>query len=295
MFDWRKLEVFLKVYETKSFSKTAKELFLSQPTITIHIKELENTFGVKLLDRDTRNVIPTKAGKVVYTYGKQMLQIYRQMERELLPFKDEEAGLVEIGGSTIPGQYILPKIIKLFKEEYPKVSIYLKVSDTQGIIEGVLKGEFELGVVGAKPKQSELKFEPCCEDEIILIAPFNFEKEEIQVEELEDLPIIKREEGSGTWKNVIGALERVHLPVQKLRIVGEMGSTEAVKSAVKEGLGLSFVSKRAVELEISLNLLKEIKIKDFSIRRNFYLCYLKNKEFPPACTNFLKFFKKVIS
>ncbi len=294
LLDWRKLEVFLKVYETKSFSKTAKELFLSQPTITIHIKELENAFGVRLLDRDTRNVMPTKAGRVVYTYGKQMLQIFRQMERELLPFKDEEAGLVEIGGSTIPGQYILPRIIKLFKEEYPKVSIYLKVSDTQGVIEGVLRGEFELGVVGARTKQSELKFEACCEDEIILIAPSDFDKKELLLPELEGLPIIKREEGSGTWKNVISALERAHISPQRLNIVGEMGSTEAVKASVKEGLGLSFISKRAVELELSLNLLKEVKIKDFSIHRNFYLCYLKNKDFPPASSKFLEFFKKIV-
>ncbi|MFN3920892.1 MAG: selenium metabolism-associated LysR family transcriptional regulator [Caldimicrobium sp.] len=294
MLDWRKLEVFIKVYETKSFSRAAKELFLSQPTVTIHLKELENFLGVRLLDRDTRNVIPTKAGKIVYEYGKQILHIYKQMEKELWPFKDDEAGYIEIGGSTIPGQYILPRIIKLFKEENPKIKIYLKVSDTQGVIEGVLNGIFEFGVVGAKTKQSELIFEACCEDEILLIAPSDFLEDEISLSQLYTLPLIKREEGSGTWKNVIQALEKVGLNPAKLNIVGEMGSTEAVKTAVKEGLGLSFVSKRAVELEVTLNLIKIVSIKNFQIKRNFFLIYLRNKEFSPPGQKFLNFFKKVI-
>lgn len=294
MFDWRKLEVFLKLYETRSFSKTAKELFLSQPTVTIHLKDLEKYLGVRLFDRDTRNVIPTRAGKVVYEYGKEMLRLYRQMEKELMPYKVLEGGMVEIGGSTIPGQYILPRIIKLFKEIYPKILVYLKVSDTQGVVEGIIKGEFDLGVVGAKLKQTELTFEPCCDDEIVLIAPSHFDKDEITLEDLYKLPLIKREEGSGTWKNVIQRFEEMGLHPTKLNIVGEMGSTEAVKAAVKEGLGLSFVSKRAIELEVSLGLIREVKIKNFTINRKFYLVYFKNKKFSPVAEKFLKFFRKAI-
>ncbi len=235
MFDWRKLEVFLKLYETKSFSKTAKELFLSQPTVTIHLKDFEKYLGVRLFDRDTRNVIPTRAGNIAYKYGKEMLRLFREMEKALWPYREIEGGLIEVGGSTIPGQYILPRVIKMFREENPKITVYLKVSDTQGVIEGIVKGEFELGVVGAKTKQTELFFEPCCDDEIVLIAPSHFEKDEINLEDLYDLPLIKREEGSGTWKNVIQRLEERGINPSKLNIVGEMGSTEAVKAAVKEG------------------------------------------------------------
>ncbi len=295
MFDWRKLEVFLKLYETKSFSKTAKELFISQPTVTIHLKDLENYLGVRLFDRDTRNVIPTRAGKIVYEYGKEMLKLYKEMEKELWPYKEEEGGLVEIGGSTIPGQYILPRIIKMFKETYPKITVYLKVFDTQGVVEGILKGEFDLGVVGAKLKQAELFFEPCCDDEIVLIGPSYFGRDEIDLENLYELPLIKRESGSGTWKNVLQALEERGINLSKLNIVGEMGSTEAVKAAVKEGLGLSFVSKRAIELEASLGIIKEVKIRNFQIIRKFYLVYFKNKKFSLATEKFLKFFKKILS
>ncbi len=295
MFDWRKLEIFIRVFETKSFSKSAKELYLSQPAVTIHIKELENLLGVRLLDRDTRKVIATKAGKIVYTYGKKILQLYNQMEQELLPFKDPESGVIILGGSTIPGQYILPKILKIFKEKYPKVNIFLKVSDTQGIIEDLFEGEIELGLVGAKPKPKEISGEIFCKDEIVLIGPPFFEKEEIELLELYDLPLIKREEGSGTWRNVKEVLERKNVDLYKLKIVGEMGSTEAVKRGVIEGLGFSFVSKRAVQFELSLNLLKIVKIKELKILRNFYLVYYREKRFSPLVQNFLNFLKNFSS
>jgi DNA-binding transcriptional LysR family regulator len=224
-----------------------------------------------------------------------MLKLYKEMEKELWPYKEEEGGLVEIGGSTIPGQYILPRIIKMFKETYPKIIVYLKVSDTQGVVEGILRGEFDLGVVGAKLKQAELFFEPCCDDEIVLIGPSYFGRDEIDLENLYELPLIKRESGSGTWKNVLQTLEERGINLSKLNIVGEMGSTEAVKAAVKEGLGLSFVSKRAIELEASLGIIKKVKIRNFQIIRKFYLVYFKNKKFSLATEKFLKFFKKILS
>ena len=278
MIDFRKLEVFLKVYETQSFSKTSKLLYLAQPTVTLHIKDLEEILGVKLLDRHTRKVIPSKAGKVVYEYGKEIINLLKEMEKELEIFKDEKRGIVEIGGSTIPGQYILPKIIKSFKEKYPQISVYLKVGDSREIVEKVIKGDFDLGMVGAVFKNKELVYIPCYEDEIVLIAPPDFPKDEISLEELYDISLIKREEGSGTWENAIESLQKKGLDILKLNIIGEMGSTEAIKESVKAGLGCGFISSLAIELEKALNLLKVIKIKNISIKRKFYLIYPKVKK-----------------
>ncbi len=293
MLDFRKLEVFLKVYELQSFSKASSLLYLAQPTITLHIKDLEEELGVNLFDRHTRKVIPSKAGKVVYKYGKEIVNLLKQMEKELEYFKDEEKGLVEIGGSTIPGQYILPKIIKSFKEKNPGISIFLRVGDSKEIIEKVSKGEFDFGMVGAifKNKYKNLIYHPCYEDEIILITPSDFPKEEIELEDLYNLPLIKREEGSGTWKNVIEKLQKDGLDILKLNIIGEMGSTEAIKEAVKAGLGCGFVSSLAIELEKSLNLIKSVKIKNISIKRKFYLIYPKLKKLTPAEQKFIDFIK----
>lgn len=292
MIDLKKLEVFVKVYEVGNFSKVSQILYLSQPTITIHIKDLEETFGVKLLDRHTRRVVPTKAGRVVYEYGREILNLFKKMEKDLLPFKEEEGGLIELGGSTIPGHYILPKIIKEFKKLHPKIMVFLKVGDTEEIIEKVWSGALEFGVVGAIIKNKNLIFKPCFQDEIVLIAPSSFEREELELKELYEIPLIKREEGSGTWKTVVGALEKEGIDIFRLNLVGEMGSTEAVKEAVKSELGCGFVSLRAIELEKKLNLLKIVSIKNFKIYRNFYLIYPKFKNFTPSAKLFLEFFQK---
>ncbi|MCS7278574.1 MAG: selenium metabolism-associated LysR family transcriptional regulator [Thermodesulfobacteriaceae bacterium] len=292
MIDLKKLEVFIKVYEIGNFSKVSQLLYLSQPTITIHIKDLEETFGVKLLDRHTRKVIPTKAGKLVYEYGKEILNLFKKMEKDLLPFKEEEGGLIELGGSTIPGHYLLPKIIREFKKLYPKIMIFLKVGDTEEIIEKVWSGFLEFGVVGAMIKNKDLIFKPCFQDQIVLISPLSFKGTEIELKEIYEIPLIKREEGSGTWKTVVEALEKEGIEVFRLNLVGEMGSTEAVKEAVKSELGWGFVSLRAVELETKLNLLKVVSIKNFKIFRNFYLIYPKFKNFTPSAKLFLEFFQK---
>ncbi|MCX8040873.1 MAG: selenium metabolism-associated LysR family transcriptional regulator [Thermodesulfobacteriaceae bacterium] len=292
MIDLKKLEVFIKVYEIGNFSKVSQLLYLSQPTITIHIKDLEETFGVKLLDRHTRKVIPTKAGKLVYEYGKEILNLFKKMEKDLLPFKEEEGGLIELGGSTIPGHYLLPKIIREFKKLYPKIMIFLKVGDTEEIIEKVWSGFLEFGVVGAMIKNKDLIFKPCFQDQIVLISPLSFKGTEIELKEIYEIPLIKREEGSGTWKTVVEALEKEGIEVFRLNLVGEMGSTEAVKEAVKSELGWGFVSLRAVELETKLNLLKIVSIKNFKIFRNFYLIYPKFKNFTPSAKLFLEFFQK---
>jgi len=293
LIDLRKLQVFLKVYETRSFSKTSKLLYLAQPTITLHIKDLENILGVKLLDRNTRKVIPSKAGKVVYKYGKEMLNLLKVMEKELELFKDEKKGVIEIGGSTIPGQYILPQIIKIFKEKNPQISIFLKVSDSREIIERVVEGDFDIGMVGAVFKNKDLCYIPCYEDEIVLIAPFDFPKDEIILEELYSIPLIKREEGSGTWKNTVEILGKKGLNISKLNIVGEMGSTEAIKEAVKAGLGCGFVSSLATKFESKLKIIKVVKIKKISIRRKFYLIHSKMKKLNLSEGKFVKFIKEL--
>lgn len=291
MLDLRKLEVFIKVYETQSFSKASSALHLAQPTITLHIKDLEQELEVNLFDRNTRKVVPSKAGKIVYRYGKEVLNILKQMEKELKLLKDEKVGLIEIGGSTIPGQYILPKLIKSFKENHPNISVFLKVGDSKEIIEMVLAREIDFGMVGAVFTNKDLVFFPCYEDEIVLIGPTDFNKDEIELEELYHIPLLKREEGSGTWKNFLEALDKKGIDWTKLNLIGEMGSTEAIKEAVKSGLGFGFVSSLAVELETSLKILKVVRIKKFTIKRKFYVVYPKMAKFLPVEHKFLDFIK----
>jgi len=293
MIDLRKLEVFVKVYETGSFSRASRELFLAQPTITLHIKSLEEQLGIPLFDRHTRRVIPTKAGRILYRYGREILFLLKNLESELEAFRDFKKSSLEIGGSTIPGQYLLPGLIKRFKEVFPEVSVYLKVGDSKEIVERVGKGELEIGIVGALFKNSDLEYVPWYEDKIVFIAPPDFEEETIFPEYLYKLPVVKREEGSGTWKIVRETLQEKGLQIEKLKVCGELGSTEAIKEAVKAGLGFGFVSAFAIENEKKLGLLKEVKIKGVEIKRKFYLVWLKNKRFTPVLEDFINFLKSV--
>jgi len=288
--DPRKLEAFVVLVETKSFSETAARINLSQPTVSGHIKSLEEYFGLRLFDRSTREVNPTRAGLFLYEWARKILELYRQMEKEISDFKGVRTGRIEVGGSTIPGQYILPFILAEFQKEHPEISIFLKVGDTAQIINDLLNGKIEIGMVGAKDGPSNIAFKPIFPDEIILVGlPQNEPSSPLTLKELLDLPLIGREPGSGTWATVLKALKKHRISPEKLNIVVQMGSTEAVKQAIKAGLGYSFLSKRAVESELTKGELAEIPVEKLAIKRNFYLIHHKERELSPASRAFLAF------
>jgi len=289
--DFKKLQVFVAVAEQRNFSKAAEKCHLSQPTVSGHIKALEESLGVILFDRHTREVLPTKAGLLLYRYAKRLVRLAEDLEREIELFKTGGKGSLFLGGSTIPGQYILPALLGRFKRLYPQIEISLKIADTREIAHRVCDGELELGVVGAKLLEGELEFTPCFEDEIILILPQNMSfPQEIPLEILKDIPLIIRERGSGTWYSVKRELKRVGTPLDRLNIVAEFGSTEAVKQAVKAGLGGAFISKRAVKEELENGQIREVHVEGLSIKRSFYLITPERRTLSPAARIFIDFF-----
>lgn len=293
MVDLRKLEALVAVVDTGSFSKAAEKIHLTQPTVSGHIKALEDYFGLRLFDRHTRSVVPTRAGRLLYTYAKKLLILYRELEREMAYFRGEKTGKLDLGGSTIPGQYLLPRLIAEFRTAYPGISVFLKVGDTEEIIKRVREGELELGMVGAREEDPELSFEACCEDEIVLIAPSREKFPRLTPEKMVELPLIAREPGSGTWRTALKALEERGISLQKLTLVAEMGSTEAVKQAVKAGLGVAFVSKRAVEEEVSRKEIQILPVKGLEIRRHFFLVYPARRTLSPPAQAFLNFYHQI--
>lgn len=288
MLDLRKLQVFLAVIEERSFSRAAERCYLSQPTVSGHIKALEDAFEVPLFDRHTREVRPTRAGELLYSYAKKILKLAEELEKEMALFRAGGRGPLFIGGSTIPGQYILPPLLGAFKKLHPQTKITLKVSDSGEITKMVAEGELDLGVVGAKFSNRNLHFEPLWEDEIVLVTPPGLFEGEFHLEELFHLPLIVREEGSGTWFTVKKALEEQGLSLEKLNIVAELGSTEAVKQAVKAGLGGAFVSERAVKEELAQGLVQRLALP-LNIKRHFYLVFPEGRTLPPVAQIFVDF------
>ena len=226
--DLRRLEVFAKVYELKSFSRAAKESLLSQPTVSEHIRHLENLLEVQLFDRLGREVVPTRAGDILYKYARRMLNLRREAGRTLELYRGMTSGELELGGSTIPGEYILPPLIGRFKESFTDIRIKLVIADTMKIANMVLEGALELGVVGAKIKNNNLDFEQVFDDELVLaVSPDHHwaAHAAIDLTQLTGAPFIMREHGSGTRMIMLEILEQAGFDPRDLNVMAEMGST----------------------------------------------------------------------
>ncbi|HUU51059.1 MAG TPA: selenium metabolism-associated LysR family transcriptional regulator [Nitrospinota bacterium] len=295
MLDCRDLEILSKIIELKSFSKAAEELYLTQPTISGHIIELEKRLGIKLLDRLGKEILPTKAGSLLYNYSKRILKLRAEAEQALEHFKSRFKGKLFIGGSTIPGVYILPSLIEQFNKKHPEISITLKLSDSKGTFKNVLEGTIEIGVIGARIKNNKIEYNKFFDDEIILICSKNHDwtkKDSISLNNLKKESFISRERGSGTRITMEKELQSHHININDFNVVAEMENNEAIKQGVKCGLGVSFISKRAVEDELIKGTLKKVKIRGVKIKRVFYIIRRKGKTLSPLCSLFFNFLSK---
>jgi len=292
-FDLKQLDIFCKIVELKSFSRAAEEVDLTQPTVSERIASLETVFETQLLDRSSKKVIPTKAGKLFYSYSKRILEVKRELIQAMDKFLGLEKGEVVIGGSTIPGTHILPRLIGKFREFHPGVNVVLKLGDSQEIIEGVNVGKYELGVIGKKPENLKLTSMEFENDSLSLIVyknhPWAIENKEVTIHSIINEPFILREQGSGTRKVIENVLIQKKISPDNLKVVCELGSSEAVKQGILAEIGISILSKREVETELNHDLLKQVKIKDIDFGRKFYLIYHKNRPQSPICSSFLNF------
>lgn len=290
--DLRQLEVFAKVYEQKSFSKAAHALFLTQPSVSERISLLEDELSIKLFDRTGRETLPTRAGELLYSYAKRLLSLSAEAKHAIDQFVGKMAGELAVGGSTIPGEYILPALIGRFKEKYPEISVSLLIRDTQGILDLVMEGRVEFGIVGAKINHRSLEYSPLMSDDLVLIVPPShawWGKESVTLAELAEAPLVIREKGSGTRHFLERALEEAGVEWGSLKIIGEMGSTQAIKQAVKAGVGLSVISKRAVGEECKYGLLWCVKIEGLQAQRHFYVVTHRDRTRSPLAEAFLTF------
>ena len=290
--DARQLEIFVKVAELGSFSKAAEALFLTQPTVSEHIRGLEEELGVRLLDRLGRGAAPTKAGQLLLGYGRRILELHREARQALDQFQGRMSGELVVAASTIPGEYVLPALIGRFKEKYPDIAISLLIGDTQRVVEWVLEGRAELAVAGAQIDHRALEYRELMPDELVLVVsaahPWHGKKT-ATLEEVRAEPLIVRERGSGSRHALEKALAEVGLDLSDFRVVGEMGSTQAIKQGVKAGVGISLISKRAVAEECQHGTLHCVKVKDLRFSRAFYLVTSTTRSRSPLAEAFRAF------
>ena len=290
--DFKQLYSFVSVVKLKSFSKAADMMYLTQPTVSGHIQALENELGTELINRNGKNISATEAGEILFNYALDILNKRENILFDLSKFKGSIAGILEISASTIPEQYVLPRLIANFNNLYPDVRFNLMRYDSQQVIDKILGGEIDFGIVGFKKELPQLTYMEIMKDKIILVAPAMkpyLNMESLDIQSLREYKILLRETGSGTRKSLENTLGKHNLSVKDLNVVALIENTETIKECVKNGLGLSFISEKAVQQEIQHNLLKVITVKDLQIERKFYFVYHKIRALSPLAETFKLF------
>ena len=293
--DLWQLNIFCKVIELKSFSKAAKAIHLSQPTISSHIKDLEAHFDCRLIDRLSKEATPTKAGELLYGYAKRMLALRDETETALAEYNGKVRGRLVIGGSTIPGTYLMPQLIGDFKKEYPQVIVSLVIGDTDHIIESILNGSLELGIVGAKAETQKIIQKKFIEDEMRLIVPADHRwagKKRVSLKQLVSEPFILRERGSGTLKSLQQSLIGLGNSIESLKVIAELGSTQAICQGIKSGAGVSIISTLAVAEDLQAGKFSALEVEGLDLKRNFYLTQHRYRSPSPLSAAFVKFLEE---
>lgn len=290
--DIHQLKVFTSVFKNKSFSKASEELYLTQPTVSDHIKSLEEELNCKLFDRLGRSIIPTKEAEVLYNHALEIIEKANNIKDVIGQIKKEISGDLIIGASTIPGTYLLPSIMAKFRKTHPSISFQILISDSRGIVEKISRHELLIGIVGAKLTNSQITYTPFLEDELIVVSsPVLTKNKQLTLKELMKLPMVLREEGSGTRRETEKILEDKGVSLEDIKVVGIFGSTDAIKQAVKAGLGVSILSRLSVKDELKYGIFKEIKLSDIQMKRKFYIVTHKKRTLPAAYNLFMEYLK----
>lgn len=290
--DLRRLEVFAKVAELGSFSRAAQALSLTQPTVSEHVRALEDEFGVQLLDRLGRGAVTTRAGTLLLAYAQRMVALAREARQAIDQFQGRLSGELLVGGSTIPGDYVLPGLIGQFKAKQAEISITLLIGDSREVSQWVEDGRVELGMVGARPTQRALEARALMSDELVVVVGVGHpwgRREAVTLDDVQSEPMVLRERGSGSREAFERALDDAGRSLSAFRVVGEMGSTQAIKQAVRAGVGISVISRIAIEDECSAGHLKAVALAAAPITRAFYLVTHRERTRSPLAMAFLGF------
>ena len=292
MLDVHRLKIFVKIAELKSFTLAAECCFLTQPTVSQHINTLEQFLGLQLFNRGGRELSLTDAGEILYHHAATVTRAFDELTQALDQYKGKKSGRLCLGASTIPGEWIVPAILKDFRTAYPDAAIRLRIADTQTVVQMVLDHHVDIGMVGSKIKNPQLAYTPIIQDELVLIVPPGHawsHAPNISVQELAGQPFVMRESGSGTRTELGKILKSSGLDPRSLNVAIEVDSNVGVKESVAAGLGVSFVSKWSIEHELSSGRIKAVPIRDLVFKRWFYLARDKARAPSPLCASFKQF------
>ena len=294
----KQLEAFVRVSERRSFSKAAKELFLTQPTVSAHISSLEKELDARLFVRNTKEVDLSEEGKKLYDYAKQMVDLEHKIEDTFHGDKENEQQCITIAASTVPAQYLLPQILARFNEKYPKEQFRISETDSAQVVEQVLNRTIDIGFTGTVLEKKHCVYIPFYEDDLIIITPNNerYRKlcgDGIITNWIADEPLIMREEGSGTRKEAEKQLRKSGIDVSSLNVVASIENQEAIKRSVENGMGVSIISRLAAQKDIENGLLLGFDLPAGDRVRNINIVYNKGIRLSGATERFIRTVREV--
>jgi len=286
--NFHQLHIFNVVAKNRSYSKAAAELFLSQPTVSVHLQKLEQELGLELFEQLGRSIYLTDAGRLLYGYTQKIFGLAEEAERALEELQGLHNGRIRLGASSTPGIYYLPQLLGQFKEDYPGIELIMDVGNSSEIAKKVLANQLDIAVIGEQSLDADLVARPCWTDRLVLILnPQNslLDKSKITVEDVARQQFILREPGSSTRQVIEAAFARQGI---HLKVAMEFASTDGIKHAVAANLGVSIVSELAVRLCEQTGLVAVREIPDLDIKREFLLVYHKDKHLSPLTHTFIK-------
>ncbi len=286
---FRQLQVFESVAKHLSFTNAAQELFLTQPAVSMQVKQLEGVIGLPLFEQLGKSIYLTEAGKVTLRYSSEIRRQLIEAEKELDDLKGIEGGLLQISVATTVN-YFAANLLSKFCQQYSHVRVHLDVTNRAALVAKLEANETDLVLMGSPPDDMDLISEPFMENPLVIIAPISHplvNESNIPLRKLKDDPLIMREVGSGTRT----AIERYFIEKKNFKLVStiEMNSVEAIKLSVEAGLGLGIVSLHTLKLELEAKKLKVLDVKGFPIMRKWHIIYRKGKRLSIAAESFRQY------
>lgn len=295
----KQLEAFVQVAEGGSFSKAAKALYLTQPTVSAHIAVLEKELNVRLFIRNTKEVSLSEDGKELYKYAKQIVDIEKQIEERFCIREEDGRHCITIAASTIPAQYLLPQVILKFSERYPKEQIKIMEADSSEVVTQVVDHMVDVGLTGTVLEKKHCKYIPFYKDELAIITPntekYRRFKQSLPhgIDWIKEEHLILREEGSGTRKEAEKQLKNAGIEMSDLNIVASIGNQETIKKAVKQGMGITILSRLTADEEAAEGRFLIFPIPQADNGRDINLVYNKNYQLSRSAERFIKIVREM--
>lgn len=294
----KQLEAFVQIADSGSFSKAAKDLFLTQPTISAHISALEKELNTRLFVRNTKEVRLSDSGTRLYDYAKQMVVLQKKIEDTFVVREEKAQQCITIAASTIPAQYLLPGILACFNEKYPNQQFKIVEADSAKVVEQVVNHAVDIGFTGTVIDKRLCKYIPFYQDELVVITSNTEKYRRLQSEKTDATwiaaeALIMREEGSGTRKEAEKQLRKIGINPLKLNVIASMENPEAIKRAVSGGMGISVISRLAAQAEIEAGSLLALPISQDDMRRDINVIYNRNLQLSRSSERLIKVVKEM--